>query len=229
MDIDPGTYARWRATELGRLTESLEVELVCSLAELHEGQRVLDVGTGDGTYAIEAARRGASVVALDTSPAMLTAAETRARAGGLHIDVRAGSATALPFADASFDRVLAVTVLCFVDDPARALAEMARVTRPGGMVVLGELHRWSLWAARRRLAAWLRGGPWRGVHFWSRGQLRELVEGAGLRVDAVRGAVFYPPSSWAARVGACIDPWLGRLGAPGAAFVALAADRPAPR
>ncbi len=227
MDIDPGTYARWRATELGRRTERLEVELVLSLAELHGGQRVLDVGTGDGTYALEAARRGASVIGLDTSSSMLTAAETRARAAGLHIDVHAGSVTALPFADASFDRALAVTVLCFVDDPARALAEMARVTKPGGRVIVGELHRWSIWAAKRKLAALLRGGPWRDVHFWSRGQLRALAEGAGLRVRAVRGAVFYPPSSWAARVGVSIDPWLGRIDAPGAAFVALAADRPA--
>lgn len=227
MDIDPGTYARWRATELGRLTERLEVELVFSLTDLHDGHRVLDVGTGDGTYAIEAARRGASVVGLDTSPAMLNAAETRARAAGLHIDVRTGSATALPFADASFDRVLAVTVLCFVDDPARTLAEMARVTRPGGRVIVGELHRWSLWAAKRKLAALLRGGLWRKVRFWSRRQLCALAESAGLRVRAVRGAIFYPPSSWGARVGASIDPWLGRIGAPGAAFMVLAADRPA--
>jgi SAM-dependent methyltransferase len=225
VDLDPDTYARWRATELGRVTERLEVELVHSLAGLRAGQRVLDIGTGDGTYAIEAARRGASVVGLDTSPAMLTAAQARAHAAGLQIDVRLGSAMALPFPDASFDRVLAVTVLCFVDDPARALAEMARVTKPGGRVVLGELHRWSLWAARRRLAAWLRGGPWRGVQFWSQGQLSTLAGTAGLHVGAVRGAVFYPPSAWAARVGARIDPWLGRLGAPGAAFLALAADR----
>lgn len=98
MNLDPGTYARWRATDLGRITERLEVELVCSLADLHSGQRVLDVGTGDGTYAIEAARRGASVVGLDTSAAMLAAAETRARAAGHPIDVRLGSVTALPFA-----------------------------------------------------------------------------------------------------------------------------------
>lgn len=96
MNLDPGTYARWRATDLGRITERLEVELVCSLADLRAGQRVLDVGTGDGTYAIEAARRGASVVGLDTSAAMLAAAEARARAEGHPIDVRLGSVTALP-------------------------------------------------------------------------------------------------------------------------------------
>lgn len=225
MNLDPGTYARWRATDLGRITERLEVELVCSLADLRAGQRVLDVGTGDGTYAIEAARRGASVVGLDTSAAMLAAAEARARAAGHPIDVRLGSVTALPFAEDSFDRVVAVTVLCFVDDPHRAFTEMARVTRPGGKVIVGELHRWSIWAAKRRLTSLLSGSPWRAVHFWSRGELQALAERAGLGVQVVRGSVFYPPVPCAARMGSRIDPWLSAVDAPGAAFLVVAADR----
>ncbi len=54
MSIDPDSYARWRATALGEITERLEVELVFMLAGCRTGMRVLDVGTGDGTYAIEA-------------------------------------------------------------------------------------------------------------------------------------------------------------------------------
>ncbi|MEZ4454319.1 MAG: methyltransferase domain-containing protein [Nannocystaceae bacterium] len=182
MDLVPDTYARWRATTLGRITERLEVELVDSLAECGPGDRVLDVGTGDGTYAIQAARRGAVVVGLDRSPAMLAAAGQRARAAGVQVELRLGSAEALPFADASFDRVLAVTVLCLVDDPVRALAEMARVTRPGGRIVLGELE--------------------------------------------LRGAVFYPPVPIVARITKGLDPALGRLGCPGAGFLALRAEKP---
>ena len=182
---------------------------------------VLEVGCGTGLVLQRVAPHCRTAKGVDLSPGMLA----RARERGL--DVQEGSATALPFADASFDRVLAVTVLCFVDDPARTLAEMARVTRPGGRVIVGELHRWSIWAARRKLAALLRGGLWRKVRFWSRRQLCALAENAGLRVREVRGAIFYPPSSWGARVGASIDPWLGRIDAPGAAFMVLAADRPA--
>ena len=196
MSIAPNSYARWRATALGEITERLEVALVFTLAECRAPLRILDVGTGDGTYAIEAARRGASVVAVDPSPAMLAAAKRRASAAGVHIDLGNASVTALPFPDASFDRVMAVTVLCFVEDPVRAIAEMARVTRPGGTIVLGELNRWSLWAAKRRLAARCRGGLWRRAQFWSRGQLARLAEDAGLMVHALRGAV-HPP-------------WLGR-------------------
>ncbi len=225
MSIDPDSYARWRATALGEITERLEVELVFTLAGCRAGMCVLDVGTGDGTYAIEAARRGASVVGVDPSAAMLMAAERRASAAGVHIDLQSAPATALPFPDASFDRVLAVTVLCFVEDPSLAIAEMARVTRPGGKIILGELNRWSLWAARRRLAAWSNGGLWQGVQFWSRGQLARLAEGAGLAVHAVRGAVHFPPSELCARVGERCDRWLSSKQAPGAAFLALEARK----
>lgn len=223
MPIDPNSYARWRATVLGEITERLEVELVFTLAECRPDLRLLDVGTGDGTYAIEAARRGASVVAVDPSSAMLAAAKRRASAAGVHIDLQSASAMALPFPDARFDRVMAVTVLCFVEDPGRAMAEMARVTRPGGKLVLGELNRWSVWAAKRRLAARCRGGLWRGVQFWSRGQLARLAEGAGLMVHAVRGAVHFPPFESCARASERCDPWLGARRAPGAAFLVLVA------
>jgi SAM-dependent methyltransferase len=57
------------------------------------------------------------------------------------------------FAPDSFDAVTAVTVLCFMRDPVAALKELARVVRPGGRVVVGELTRWSAWALQCRLAA----------------------------------------------------------------------------
>jgi ubiquinone/menaquinone biosynthesis C-methylase UbiE len=62
-----------------------------------------------------------------------------------------GRAEQLPFEDASFDLVIAVTVLGFVPDAQRAVGEMARVLVPGGRVVLGELGRYSVRAAERRV------------------------------------------------------------------------------
>jgi SAM-dependent methyltransferase len=152
--VTPTTYARWRATTLGRITEDLEVELVLELAGDLAGKRVLDVGTGDGTYAL-AAERGATVTGVDASREMLDAAAGRARGRGLAIDLREGDVAHLPFEDGSFDVVIAVTVLCFVSDPRRAVAEMARVLAPGGKLVIGELHRASTWAAWRRVKGWL--------------------------------------------------------------------------
>lgn len=224
--VAAGSYARWRATTLGGITERVEMRVVFELAGPLRGKRVLDVGTGDGTYAIEAAARGAIVTALDLQLDMLDAARARASSRGLEVSLRQGRAEELPFDDASFDVVLAVTVLCFVPDADIAVREMARVLAPGGRVVLGELGRLSVWAAERRVRGWFGARTWRHAEFWSRAALAELAENAGLHVATVRGSVFFPPSGLAARFVAPFEPLLTRLDAPGAAFLALAAHKP---
>jgi 2-polyprenyl-3-methyl-5-hydroxy-6-metoxy-1,4-benzoquinol methylase len=84
--VAPATYARWRATTLGRITERLETEVVLDLAGPLAGKMVLDVGTGDGTYAIEAAIRGASTTGVDMQPGMLATATARASDRRVAID-----------------------------------------------------------------------------------------------------------------------------------------------
>lgn len=223
--IAANTYAQWRSTTLGKIIEHAETNVVFDLAGDLHGKRVLDVGTGDGTYAIEAAARGASVTALDVEQEMLDAARARAASRGVELTLRHGRAEQLPFDDASFDVVIAVTVLCFVPDALHAVREMARVLAPGGRVVLGELGRFSVWAAERRVRGWLGAAPWRRAQFWSRRELAALAEGAGLDTAGVRGCVFFPPNDLAARWMAPVEPLLTRLDAPGAAFLALAADK----
>lgn len=226
LAVAPEAYARWRASTLGRITERVETDVVFSLAGAVGGARALDVGTGDGTYAIEAARRGALATGVDVQAEMLAAARARAAERGLAIDFELGPAEALPFDDGRFGVVLAVTMLCFVEDPRAAVREMARVLAPGGRLVLGELSRHSLWAAERRVRGWLGARMWKRTRFWSRRELVGLVAEAGLRVVDARDSVYFPPSSVAARLVAPIEPLLRRVHAPGAAFHALAADKP---
>ncbi|MEW5850923.1 MAG: class I SAM-dependent methyltransferase [Myxococcota bacterium] len=219
-------YGRWRATTLGRITERVETRVVFNLAGSLQGKRVLDVGTGDGTYAIEAGARGGVVTALDADLGMLESARMRAAVRGVRVDFQRGRVEALPLRDASFDVVFAVTVLCFVGDAAGAVQEMVRVLAPGGRLVLGELGRFSVWAAERRVRGWLGARTWRSARFWTRGDLETLARQAGLRVNEVRGCVYFPRNGLIARIAAPMDPILTRLRAPGAAFLALAADRP---
>jgi ArsR family transcriptional regulator len=103
-----------------------------------KGLRVADIGTGTGVLAIELARAGLSVVAVDHSANMLAAARANAEAAGVasRIRFRAGEATALPLRAATVDAALAHMVLQYLPRPQDAIAEMARVLRPGGRVVL---------------------------------------------------------------------------------------------
>jgi demethylmenaquinone methyltransferase / 2-methoxy-6-polyprenyl-1,4-benzoquinol methylase len=94
---------------------------------------VLDVATGTGAVALELVRaKGCSVVAVDQSAAML--AEASRRVGDAPVRLLEGSAEELPLEDASVDGVTFAYVLRYVDEPARALQEFARVARRGAVV-----------------------------------------------------------------------------------------------
>jgi SAM-dependent methyltransferase len=99
-----------------------------------DGERILDVGSGTGAAAAAAAAAlpASEVTGVDPSDAFIAAAKKAARPGRERFEV--GDAQALPFADASFDRTMALLVLNFVPDHVKAVGEMRRVTRPGGVV-----------------------------------------------------------------------------------------------
>ncbi len=223
--IEPDDYARWRASPVGALTERLEQEVIFKLAGDVRGRSVLDVACGDGAYSISACKRGARVVALDRSPGMLEAARRRAEDCRESIEFCQAAAEALPFYADAFDTVIAVTTLCFVKDPQPTIQEAVRVLRPGGSLIVGELGRYSVWAVGRKIRGWLGSCTWRGVHYWTFQDLRELVEGAGLRIHSRISAVYYPPVMALAGFLGRYDPALSRLGQFGAAFIAIKADR----
>jgi SAM-dependent methyltransferase len=111
---------------------------------LAPGDRLLDLGCGAGRHAFEALRRGARVVAFDYDEAELKdvagMAQAMAAAGDLTGPARSGcvrgDATALPFPDASFDRIIAAEVLEHIVEDEAAIAELARVLRPGGSMAV---------------------------------------------------------------------------------------------
>ncbi|MGC9369426.1 MAG: class I SAM-dependent methyltransferase [Paracoccaceae bacterium] len=226
LDALPEAYAGWRRSTLGRITDALEERLLLARIGPARGLRVLDVGCGDGVLATRLAQDGARVSGLDASSEMIAAAQRRAKAAGVEIDLVEGDASNIPFSAERFDRVVSVATLCFVDDPHRPITEMVRVLKPGGRLILGELGQSSLWVAQRRVKGWLGSDLWRAAHFRSRGDLLALATEAGLEDATVTGAVFYPPFGLAAKAMAPVDPWLGRLTSLGAAFLVLSATKP---
>jgi ubiquinone/menaquinone biosynthesis C-methylase UbiE len=136
-------YERERGKGYHRMLEDLEMQVVEPLAR---GKRVLEVGCGTGLILARLAKHAQLARGIDVSPGMLQSARERG------LDVVLGSATALPFADASFDLVCSFKVLAHVPDISVALREIARVTRPGGHMVLEFYNPWSLRYAAKRIA-----------------------------------------------------------------------------
>jgi demethylmenaquinone methyltransferase/2-methoxy-6-polyprenyl-1,4-benzoquinol methylase len=103
----------------------------------HRGQRILDLAAGTGASSVALARSGATVVAADFSPGMI--AEGRRRHGGIpNLSFVQADATDLPFENDEFDTVTMSFGLRNVNEPKKALAELLRVTRPGGRLVVCE-------------------------------------------------------------------------------------------
>lgn len=204
FDDWPERYDRWFETPVGKAVLQYESGLILDLLRPGLGERILDAGSGTGIFTREFLARGARVVGLDISLAMLVYAGEKLilrKARGDRSPASAATEQAgyrpspggngpipaalgqtalrkapddqgallfcseekglpsysgvaadmaeLPFADGSFDKTVSVAALEFVADEKRAVAELFRVTKPGGAVVVATLNSLSPWAARR--------------------------------------------------------------------------------
>lgn len=125
---------RWLAATYDLVTWWSERRLLSQLRPLIAGEavgRVLEIGAGTGAN-FPYYRDVEKLVATEPDPYMLRRARRRANELELEVEFHQCPAEALPFADASFDTVVATLVLCTVADPGRALAEIRRVLKPGG-------------------------------------------------------------------------------------------------
>jgi ubiquinone/menaquinone biosynthesis C-methylase UbiE len=148
FDDWPERYDLWFDTPVGKAVLKYEVALVLDLLRPVRGEKILDAGSGTGIFTREFLVRGADVVGLDISLAMLRWAKVKNEAFS-HRMVTADMAL-LPFADGVFDKTVSVTALEFIEDEKRAVAGLFRVTKPGGIVVVATLNSLSPWAIRRR-------------------------------------------------------------------------------
>jgi len=140
------------------------------------GRRTLDAGCGYGVFSAAAAGRGAAVVSVDIGERLVARSMARASSRGVVADV-----TALALRDESFDLVISSEMLEHTDAPERALWELARVLKAGGLLVITTPNR--AWQEAVRAASRLRLRPFRGLeNFVGWRKLERSCAAAGLEV-----------------------------------------------
>jgi ubiquinone/menaquinone biosynthesis C-methylase UbiE len=148
FDEWPEQYDRWFESPLGAVVKACELALIMELLVPRPGEVILDAGSGTGVFTLPMLRAGAAVVGLDLSLPMIRRAVRKC--ASLSFSAVVGDMAGLPFRDGSFDKTVSITALEFIEDAPRAVGELFRVTRRGGLVVVATLNSESPWADRRR-------------------------------------------------------------------------------
>ena len=188
--------ALWEKGDFTRIAETMRQsgeELVRSLG-MTPDMKVLDLGCGDGTTALPAAKRGADVLGVDIAANLVAAGNERATEAGLdNLRFQEGDASNLTdLDDDSFDLVVSIFGAMFAPRPFDVAEEMVRVTKPGGRIVMGN---WipgdpTLVAQILKISAAYTPPPPEGfvspMTWGDEAQVRERFEAAGIRPESVR-------------------------------------------
>ncbi len=143
----PERYDNWFATPIGSLIRQYELELTMDLLRPKRGEVILDAGCGTGVFTIDMVASGSRLVGLDISFPMLKRAGEKLK--GLPFRRVLGDLSHLPFFESSFDKVVSITALEFIEDAKEAVGELFRVTKKKGTIVVATLNSLSPWASRR--------------------------------------------------------------------------------
>lgn len=168
-------YDAKRFSRGGRLIDSREKEAVLDVISPVEDKSILEVACGTGRFTVMLADRGAEIVGLDISGAMLKQGREKATAADVHdhVEFMRGDAARLPFPDDHFDVVMAMRFFHLADTPASFLAELRRVSKEH--VVFDTFNRFST----RSLYNWALP---MGSRLYSRWEVDRLLDGAGLEL-----------------------------------------------
>jgi ubiquinone/menaquinone biosynthesis C-methylase UbiE len=188
--MDPARYEAWYHTPRGAWIGHAEFQLLMKLLKPVKDASVLDVGCGTGYFTRRFAGAGLKVTGIDLDANMLAYAQSQSR----NIPYVCGSAMRLPFNDNAFDYAAAITSLCFINDPLKAIKEMRRVCRKS--VLLGVLNQHSLLYTDKHGKGAYQGARWdtiSGVKQWAE-QLETLNK------PHSGTCVFFPRGHWLARL-----------------------------
>lgn len=183
FDEWPEAYDRWFTTAIGSLVKKYETELILDLLKPKRGEIILDAGCGTGIFTLDILSSGSKAVGLDVSLPMLLQAGKKLK--GYPFQMVLADMLNLPFRKNSFDKVVSVTALEFIEDAKGAVKELFRVTRKGGCIVVATLSSLSPWALRRKAQAKEGHTIFEKAIFRSPDDLRFLASGGGLVKTAI--------------------------------------------
>lgn len=176
-------YDAWFTTEVGRYVKTYETELLLELLDPLPGEHILDAGCGTGIFTADVLDHGPKVTGLDISAPMVTRAGAKLKS--LDFDAACADICALPFADSTFDKVFSMTAIEFIADGTGAIAELNRVVKSGGTVVVTTLNSLSGWAANRREKARHGHSLFQEIIFRSPDDMRLLIPEKALIKTAI--------------------------------------------
>ncbi len=136
-----GVIATWYAKNTGRDKRRFETVARAVAERVPAGSRVLELAPGPGYLAIEIAKSGRQVSALDISKSFVRIAGDNAKRAGVTVEVRQGNAAAMPFPDGSYDFVVCTAAFKNFSDPVGVLDEVHRVLKEGGEASIYDLRR----------------------------------------------------------------------------------------
>lgn len=168
-----GWLARWYTRTRSHDMDDFRRQAKSVAERLRSGADVLEVAPGPGFFAVELAKLGDfHITGLDVSRTLVEIATENARKAGVKVDFQRGSASAMPFADQSFDYIYCSAAFKNFSEPVKALDEMHRVLRPGGEAVvqdlrkdvsLDEIDRYVKQSGRSGFDAWMTRWAFRGM------------------------------------------------------------------
>ncbi len=200
-------YDAWFESERGRPIFAAEVECLRRLLPPAPGVHRLEVGVGTGRFA----------QALEISDGVDPSAPALRYAAARGIRVCQGLGEALPYRSAVFDSVLMVVTVCFLQNPIRGMAEVARVLHPGGVFAAGLVPRESAWGRLYRKKR-RRGHPFYGVaRFYAPAEIVEMARAARMELVSATATLLAPPENPAPESGFSIRTGLD----PAAGFSAM--------
>ena len=206
-DQEAADYDALYHTPAGQYFMNRKIDTMLKLAAFPQGSHLLEVGCASGVYTFALARLGFQMTGLDLSPECVRIGTQKAERVGLpHINFTVGDAEALSqIEDNTFDGVISFSVLRYVPDPAKAIREIYRVLRPGGMAVVDFPNKRSPWFTF--LKPLLTGQTHIHDHQYTTGQIQRMLQDTGFRQVSLRRILYTPKTipAWALPVMKAVD------------------------